>query len=210
MLFLTNSFINSSEPFNSGATLATHLFNAYGYPKGLFNKIPKGKICGVREIKASDILLENDDIYAEIIADKDGIHVDPVLLRTLIKCKPIDKIILITDSMKSAGLMEGVYKLPDGRSYSFSKDDDVLFLKEHQVLSGSVLKLKDAVKNLIKHTGISLNDAIKMVTINPARLLGVDKEIGSIEVSKKANLVVMDEDFNIHLSIAGGKVVYEA
>ncbi|MBM3708184.1 MAG: N-acetylglucosamine-6-phosphate deacetylase [Actinobacteria bacterium] len=194
----------------SGATLATHIFNAYGYPKGLFNKYPKGKICGVREIKASDILLENDNIYAEVIADKDGIHVNPVLLRTLIKCKPIEKIILITDSMKSAGLSGGVYKLPDGRSYSFSDSDDVLFLKQYQFLSGSVLKLKDAVKNLIKHTGISFNDAIKTVTINPARLLSVDKEIGSIKEGKRANLVVMDKDFNIELSVSGGKVVYEA
>jgi len=193
-----------------GANLATHLYDAFGYPKGFFKETRKGKICGVREVKALDMLLENDEVYAEVISDKKGIHVNPVFLRTLIKCKPLDKIILITDSMKCTGLMEGVYKLPDGRSYGFDKGDDVLFLKKNEVLSGSILKLKDAVNNLIRHTGISLNDAIKMVTINPARLLGIDKEIGSIEVGKKANLVVMDKDFNIHLSIAGGQVVYKA
>jgi len=194
----------------SGASMATHLFNAYGYPQGLFKKYPKEKICGVREIKASDLLLEDAGIYAEVIADKNGVHVHPVLLRTLIKCKPLDKIILITDSMKSAGLKGGVYELPDGRSYTLRETDDVLFLNQSRMLSGSILKLRNAVKNLIKHTGISFNDAIKTVTINPARLLKIDKEIGSIEEGKRANLVVMDRDFNICLTIAGGKVVHEA
>lgn len=207
----TDAAINETmDAIKSGAFMATHIFNAYGYPKGLFTNYSKGKICGVREIKALDILLENDNIYAEVIADKDGIHVHPLLLKTLLKCKPLEKIILITDSMKSAGLPGGTYNLPDGRCYSFSENDDILFLKEERILSGSVLKLKDTVKNLIKHTGISLNDAIKTVTINPARLLGADKEIGSIEEGKRANLVVMDKYYNIGLCIAGGKVVYEA
>ncbi len=206
----TNASKNQTiKAISLGANLATHIFNAFGYPKGLIQKTKNGKVCGIREVKALDVLLENNNLYAEVIVDKNGAHVSPTFLKILIRCKPIDKIILITDNIKAAGLPYGDYEAPDGRAISISEKSDVAWLKEQKTLFGSIFKLKDSLKNLIKHTGVELIDALKTATINPARLLKLDNKIGSIEEGKIADCVVVDDEFNVFMTIINGEIVYK-
>jgi N-acetylglucosamine-6-phosphate deacetylase len=72
-------------------------------------------------------------------------------------------------------------------------------------LAGSVLRLNDAVKNLWENTDLSLQQVISAVTINPAKLIGMDSDIGSIEVGKKADITIFDENINIRATIIEGK-----
>lgn len=207
----TNASMNETiRAVDLGANLATHIFNAYGYSRGLFKELREGKICGVREVKALEVLLSRDDVYTEVISDRDGIHVNPILLDILVKCKGINKIILITDSMSMAGMPSGKCIYPDGREFMINTEkSDLIWLKEGSALGGSIMKLKDAAKNFIKHTGISLKDAIKAITVNPAKLLGIENKVGSIKIGKIANLVVIDKKFNIYMTLLNGEIVYK-
>ncbi len=193
-----------------GANLITHTFNAFGLSGVAFKDDRKGKVCGVREVRALEVLLEREDVYAEVVSDRDGIHVNPILLKILLKCKGIDRIIIITDNMSPAGMPDGKYKTPRGQEYIINTEKyDVGWLKEGSVVFATLYKLKDGVKNFAKHTGISFKDAIKTITINPARLLGIDDRVGSIKVGKLADLVVIDEDFNVSLTMVNGELVYK-
>lgn len=207
----TNASMEETEKaVDLGASLATHIFNAFGYSKGLFKETRNGKICGVKEVRALEVLLNRENVYTEVMSDRYGIHVNPILLNLLVKCKGMEKIILITDSMSSAGMPDGKYILPDGRKYIVNiEKDDVIWLKRGSVLGGSILKLKDAAKNFMKHTDISFKDAIKAITINPARLLRIDDEVGSIKVGKKADLTVIDKNFDVYMTLVNGEVVYK-
>jgi len=86
---------------------------------------------------------------------------------------------------------DGVARLPDG------------------TLAGSTLTMNRAVKNFMEFTGCSLPEAIRCATLNPARLLGIDDRKGSLEVGKDADLVIFDDDLNVHYTILGGEVVYD-
>ncbi len=192
-----------------GANLITHTFDTFGFSGGLFKNVAKGKVCGVREVRALEVLLEREDVYAEVIADRDGIHVNPILLNILLKCKGIDRIIVITDSMSSAGMQDGKYKMSDGREYTINYEkNDIIWLIEKSMIGGVLYKLKDGAKNFAKHTGISFKDAIKTITINPARLLGIDDRVGSIKVGKLADLNVIDRDFNVYMTMINGEIAY--
>ena len=75
-------------------------------------------------------------------------------------------------------------------------------------LAGSTLTMNRAVKNFMEFTGCSLPEAVRCATLNPARLLGIADRKGSLAVGKDADLVIFDEDFNVHYTILGGEVVY--
>ena len=77
------------------------------------------------------------------------------------------------------------------------------------VLAGSVLKMNLAVKNIMKFLNIPLEEAVKYATINPARNIHIDNEVGSIKVGKKANFVVVDKELNVYLTIREGNVVFQ-
>lgn len=124
--------------------------------------------------------------YAEVICD--GKHVDGNVLKFLVRCKGIDKVIGITDSMMAAGLADGSYKL--GVADVEKKGDDVFVAGTHK-RAGSVLDAHTGLMNTVAFTGLRLPDAIKMWTINPAKLLGLDGRIGTIEVGKDADFIIV-------------------
>ena len=80
---------------------------------------------------------------------------------------------------------------------------------ENGTLAGSVLKMCDAVKNVVTKVGVPFTQAIDMATINPARHLGVAEEMGSIALGKKANITVLDNEYNVLLTVREGKVIYQ-
>jgi len=141
--------------------------------------------------------LSRDDVTFDVIAD--GIHLDPFMLRVLLKVKGARGISLISDAIAAAGKGDGDYRIwgetitvRNGRTANGAGS-----------IAGSVINMLDAVK-LMHSLGVSWVDLAQMASSNPARLLGVDKVCGSIEVGKRADLVALDQDGNVKLTLIGG------
>lgn len=156
-----------------GLKLATHHTNATG-------AIPKYPEC--RPVGVDDAVWYNDCMYAEIICDIMGIHVNPYLQRLIRKIKGDDHIILISDSFVAHGPIPEGYDGADDINFDFSGE-----------IAGTRLTLDRACRNFMKHTGMSLAEVSKCVTINPATLLGAEN-IGRVAVGCKADLVISDNN----------------
>jgi len=134
--------------------------------------------------------LYNPDMYAELICDANGVHVEPDLIKMVVRTKGVEKMILITDSMAA----NGDYTNNEEEGIAYGPD---LNYDYEGHLAGSHLTLDGAVRNMMRHTGYGLCHAVRMASLNPAKLLGLDHEIGSLAPGKKANLVLMDDMVNI-------------
>jgi N-acetylglucosamine-6-phosphate deacetylase len=115
-----------------------------------------------------------------------------------------ENICLITDSILAAGLGDGDYILGD---LDITVKGEETRLRDGSSLAGSVLTLNKAVKNVLEWTDLSINQVVQMASLNPARVLGLDKDMGSIEKGKCANLTVYDKDFQIKQTYVYGKPV---
>ena len=144
----------------------------------------------------------NSDAYVELICD--GIHLHPAFVRLVAKVKGHDRICLITDAISAAGLPDGQFTLGD---LPVVVRQGIARLSDG-TLAGSTLTMDRAVKNFMEFTGCSLPEAVRCATLNPARLLGIDDRKGSLAVGKDADLVIFDENFTVHYTIVGGKIVY--
>ena len=137
---------------------------------------------------------------AEIIFDK--VHVHPEAVRTLIKIKGVDKVVCVTDAMSATGLAEGKYKLGE---LDVNVKDGQARLVSNNALAGSVLRMDIAFKNLID-LGYSITDAFKMTSTNAAKEFKLNS--GFIKENKDADLVVLDKDYNVCMTIVKGRVKY--
>ena len=150
-----------------------------------------------------EFTLYNSDMFAEIICDEVGVHLQPDMIKMVVKVKGVDRIILITDSMPAVG----DYKNNEEEGIVFGPD---LNYDYEGHLAGSHLTLDSACRNLMSHTGYGLCHAIKFASYNPATLLGIDDKVGSIEVGKIANLILIDGAVNVKEVFLYGKSVYKA
>ena len=137
-----------------------------------------------------DWALYHPEVYTELICDRNGIHVPPGRIRLLMRTKGVERVILITDSNHSPdpgrnAIERGIWYGPD-----LSYDDEGL-------LSGSRMTLDNACRNLMTHTGYGLCHAIRCATLNPAKALGMDGDIGSVTTGKLANLILIDDSVNV-------------
>ncbi len=148
-------------------------------------------------------VLTCDDVNAELIADCQ--HVSPVAMQVLYRCKGIDQIHLITDNTIWAGMPNGPYDWSEGRVVI--KDDQRAYVKGG-TLAGSVTAMNFDVSNMVRHVGCLLTEAVKMATLVPARVIGVADQKGSLEAGKDADLVIIDADVNVYLTMVKGQVVY--
>lgn len=123
---------------------------------------------------------------AELISDSQGIHVPADMQKFVMFVKGIDKVVLISDSNVNVG------DPPPHLAHITDLQFDSL-----GGLSGSKLTLDAACRNVIKHTGCSVVDAFKMASRNPARAVGLNREVGTVEVGKRADIVIVDDDFNV-------------
>lgn len=184
------SYEQALQSFREGISHATHLFNAMRE----FNHREPGVVGAV---------LDSDGTSAELIAD--GIHVHPAALRLAVARKGTEKLCLITDSLKAAGAGDGVFQWGN-------REIDVrglrAIIKDSDVLAGSVLTLNRAVKNMVGWTGVTINQAVNMASLNPAEVLGLGGEIGSIQSGKTANLAVLNQDFEVIETILHGRPVF--
>jgi len=177
------------EAINCGISHATHTFNAM---TPLNHRKPG--IVGA---------ILNSDIYCELIAD--GIHVHPAIFNILKKVKGTNRIILITDSMRAGCLRDGVSEL--GGQKVIVKNNSARL--ENGTLAGSILKLNEGIKNFMDNSDVDICEAISLVSINPARELGLDKVKGSLEVGKYADIVILDSNFNVQQTIVEGNTVFK-
>lgn len=157
-----------------------------------------------REIGTVGSALLYDELNAELIADT--IHVSVPAIQLLVKCKPKEKLTLITDAIRAKGLADGESEL--GGQLVIVKNGEAR-LKDG-TLAGSVLRMNRAVQNLVEKAGVPLLQAVDYATINSARSLGIDGEAGSIRVGKRADFVVLDDKFDVLYTVRDGKIVYRA
>jgi N-acetylglucosamine-6-phosphate deacetylase len=145
--------------------------------------------------------LLQDDVTVDLIAD--GVHSDPLVLRLVLRCKTPARVSLISDSVAPAGLGDGEYsvwgetiKVTDGRTSN-----------ERGSIAGSVITMHDAVRN-VAALGLAETEVARVASLNPARLLGMENEFGSIEEGKRADLTALDADARVRLTLVGGRVAY--
>lgn len=186
----TDAGYNDMEKaIESGLSNVTHTYNAQ---KGLHH----------RDVGVVGSAMLFDSLNAEAICDL--VHLSKPAIKLLIKNKPHDKLTLITDSMRAKHLPDGLSEL--GGQEVIVKDGEARL--RNGALAGSILKMNDAVKNLVLKLDVPFTDAIDYATINPAKNLKIDDKVGSIKVGKNADLVVLDGEFNVQLTIRNGKTVY--
>lgn len=154
-----------------------------------------------REIGVVGSALLYDELYTELIADK--IHVSPSAIKLLIKNKPKEKVLLITDAMRAKGAKEGVSEL--GGQYVIVKDGKATLADG--TLAGSVLTMDQAIKNAVS-LGVSLADALDMASYNIARHLSLSN-VGEIKDGYRADLTVLDKELNVVTTIVNGTIAYQ-
>lgn len=184
-----SKYADVENAVKAGATNATHTYNAM---KGVHH----------REVGTVGATFLFDELNAEVICD--GIHVSAPAIRLLYKNKPHNKFTLITDAMRAKHMPDGDYEL--GGQPVIVKNGEARL--HDGTLAGSVLKMNVAVKNVMKFLNLPLEEVVKYATINPATNLGLDKIMGSIKEGKLANLVVVDNELNVYMTIRNGKVIY--
>lgn len=171
-----------------GASNITHLFNAM---------TPLNH----RELGVVGAALTSD-VYCEIICD--NIHVNPQLYQFVLNNKGKDKVILITDCMRAGCMADGKYDL--GGQDVFVKDGAARLSTGN--LAGSVLNLNKAVYNFIKNTNLSINEAINLASLNPAKSINMDKTKGSLDINKDADIALFDDEINCYMTISNGEIIF--
>ena len=174
----------------AGATNVTHTYNAQ---TGLHH----------REAGVVGAAMLLDELNCEMICDT--IHVSVPAIKLVIKNKPHDKYTLITDAMRAKGMPDGKSEL--GGQEVFVNNGEARLADG--TLAGSVLKMNVAVKNLVEKAGVPFTDAVDFATYNPAKNIGVLNERGTIEVGKRADLTVLNSDFEVLYTLVNGKIVYK-
>ena len=177
----------------SGAVSFTHTFNAM---TGLQHRKP-GVVSAAMGLS---------DTYAELICD--GKHVDFAVGRLLGLIKGKDRLIAITDAMPTKGLKPGIYK-KKGTQFNVILDESGVARLENGTLSGSSARMIDMVKNLDGAMNLGEVVAINAATINPARLLGLDKNKGLIKEKYDADIVIIDDEYKVLATYVAGEVVFE-
>ena len=136
----------------------------------------------------------------------DNIHLHPAVLKLAVRAKGCEGIILITDAMSGAGMPDGDYEL--GGQHVVVRHGECRL--ENGALAGSTLTLERAVRNIMQACGLALEQALPMASRVPAAALGLAGRKGAIAAGKDADLIVIDREVNVHLTMVGGEIVYQA
>lgn len=183
------TYEQAMEAVQAGLSCATHVFNGM---------IPLHH----RKPGLLGAVLTCDEINAELIAD--GQHVSPTAMEILLRCKGVDGVHLVTDNTVWAGMPNGTYENGDR---TIVKEDHRAYVVGG-TLVGSVAPMNLCVGNIVHSVGYSLAEAVKMASLNPAVVIGVDDRKGSLEPGKDADLVVIDEEAEVYMTMIKGQEVY--
>lgn len=178
------------EAMNAGAEHITHFYNGM---RGIHHREPGVGGAG----------LAHREFHLEIIAD--GIHVHPAVVKSTYLTKGPDRMLLITDSMRAKWLDNGEYDLGGQKV----KVKDKTALLEDGTIAGSVLKMNEAVKNMMDYTECSIHQAVQMASSNPAKRLNIWDRKGSIAVGKDADLVIVDDKMQVKMTFCNGQLSYK-
>jgi len=182
------NFDEAMAGIEKGVRHTTHLFNAM---TALSHRSP-----GVVGAALSG------NVSCELIADT--FHVNKGLFGLIAKIKE-DKLCLITDCIRAGGMPDGDYTLGGQPVHK----EGIKCLMPDGTIAGSVLKLNEAVRNLAENSKLEIFEAVACASLNPAKALGLDNEIGSIEEGKRADIMIADEKFNVSMTILGGEIRYK-
>ncbi|PYS80815.1 MAG: N-acetylglucosamine-6-phosphate deacetylase, partial [Acidobacteria bacterium] len=141
--------------------------------------------------------LLHDEVTCDVIAD--GVHIDPLMLKLILRTKTAERVSLISDAIAATGLGDGDYEVW-GEKISVNNGRTQ---NARGSIAGSVITMLDAVRMMLS-LGASEIEIARMASTNPARLLGIDHDCGSIEKGKRADLVALDRDAAVRLTIIGG------
>ena len=167
-------------------TVLTHAFDATG-------RLP---VCsGTRGYGPDEYCLKEPDVYTELISDSCGIHVHPEMQQLLLHNKGVERVVLITDSTLQCN------KNPENLSHVEDLNFDPM-----GDLAGSRMTMDQACRNIMTHTNCGIAQAFLMASTNPAKVVGLDEELGSIAVGKIADLVFVDDRFNIRNVMVSGEL----
>lgn len=192
-------YADVERAYNNGVELMTHFYSGMS----TITRVDGYRRLGVIE---SGYLI--DGMNVEVIAD--GHHLPRELLLMIYKLKGADRIALVTDSMRGAGMPDGDTVLGNRETgLHCIIEGGVAKLPDRTAFAGSVCTADRLVRTMYKTVGVPIVEAIQMMTINPARLIGIDDETGSLERGLRADLVLFDSDINVKMTVVGGKTVYK-
>ena len=183
------SYQEMRAAMEAGVTGFTHLFNAMSPLTS-------------REPGVVGAALEDPNSWCGIIVD--GHHVSPATLRLALRCKPLEKFMLVTDAMPSVGMEDGSFQLQGRRIHV----EDGICMAEDGTLAGSDLDMARAVRNTIATLDVRLEDACAMASAHPAQFIGLSQDIGSICVGARADFALVDSNLHVISSWIGGKKVH--
>ncbi len=192
------TFADCDAAYKAGASMMTHFYSCMS----TISRRNAYRYAGVIEYG-----YWQDGMRIEIIAD--GIHVPQDLLRLLLKIKGIGNISLVTDSMRAAGMSEGksvLGSLADGQEVIV--EDGVAKLMDRSAFAGSVATADRLVRTMVNIAGCSVCEAVRMITVNPAKVMGFHDRKGSLEPGKDADIVVFDDDICVKRTIVNGNIIY--
>jgi len=205
--FITHTMANYEETekaIDAGARHATHFYDVFPYPGD--------KEGGVRGCGAVEAIMAKPEATVDFILD--GEHVHPGAVKMALACKGLDKVCLITDANLNAGMESGVYKgisgvdivmkYKGGPAREYDPSDEG---RNSGGLAGSGLTLDLALRNAVKMLDLSLPQAAALVSLNPARVLGLDHERGVIEKGYRADFSLLDKDFTVKDCYVAGELV---
>lgn len=182
------TFEKAIEAIEEGVNYATHTFNAMS---GLHHRNPG--VVGA---------IFSKDIYCELIADK--IHVHKGFFQGFIDINKKDKVILVTDCMMAGDMPKGEYSL-GGQKVIVDQNSARL---EDNTLAGSILRLNNGLKNIKENTNLEIFDIINLASLNQATALGMQDKFGSIEIGKYADLIIIDEEFDVKMTFVDGNLIF--
>jgi N-acetylglucosamine-6-phosphate deacetylase len=179
-----------------GLTKVTHLFNAMSTAskRGLF-----------RQAGTLEFALSDENVFCELVAD--GFHVSPTLLKLAYRAKGAERIALVSDCLAGAGLPEGAHF--NLGSLPCKVGPGYCLLEDESALAGSLARMIDLVRVMTQQGEIPLFDAVRMASLTPATILGIDDRFGSIESGKIADLVLFDDQFAIQCVWVGSTLVFD-
>lgn len=182
-----------------GATSVTHLYSMSSSIK---------RINCYRHPGINEAVYLCDELYAEAIAD--GHHLPDTLLRLIYKGKGADRMILVTDSMSAAGLGNGVFLLGNPKdNHRVLVENNIGFMPDRSSFAGSVATADQLIRTM-KNIQIPLHQIMKMASLNPARLLHIDSDTGSVSEGKRADLILFDEDIRVETVLVDGRIRYQS
>ncbi len=177
------------EACRAGLSHATHVFNAMG---GLDH----------RELGTAGAVISLEQVTADVIPD--GLHVHPEVIKILVRAKGLDRVCAVTDGIRAGGLGDGTFAW---RGRRVMVRDGIARLADGTI-AGSVIRMAQAVKTLVEKVGLPLEQAVRLASTNPARVLSLNSK-GVLAPGKDADITVLDAGFKVLMTIVAGKIVYQ-